>query len=266
MLSRLTFALSLLLLCGCQEPTGTVQPTLKAKSKPITPIEFRGPAEVLPIGQITVDVMELAFPARQVELTNRMLAAIRKDPKWFAEQVKINSPGQALPYDPRLEVTESEYAEFLSLATQTTTMKTGETQLSISKSSENVYSLDGGESLKDLTGIEFDLSKDQVVTPFGILAEKSDINATDSALGDWDGVQWKLEDVEDEGVGMVTRMSVGLLKPSGRGVIYYDVKIVNTDSKSRITHVLFYDLPEPSVRTLVPLPQSAGPDRGTDSK
>lgn len=106
--------------------------------------------------------------------------------------------------------------------------------------------MDGGTELSDFTGIVIDLKQDQVQSPFGTLTERSIINAPEStALGAWNGVQWKGNLTEADGVtGSVAKLAMGKIKKSGRCVIYYDVRKITPGEKTHISHILNYDAPQ----------------------
>lgn len=217
----------------------------KAPVAPAASFEFHGPREVILNGRIAVAVMEMMAPPRAAELFARLQEAVRQDPEWWFAHVKTAKPGESLPYDSRLGLSTAEYDEFLALSKHLTMQKKSDATLTITAQESDVFVLNGGDDLSDLTGITIDLNSDLVHTPFGIASERSEIDATDeSPLGAWSGVQWKLEEPDPNGItGTVVKLAVGRLKRSGRGVIYYDVKAIGPDAKTRISYVLEYDLP-----------------------
>jgi hypothetical protein len=247
-----------LMLCGCSDaphatsdevakPASTSEPDAvpKRPSTAITKLqEFDGPHDVIVEGRLTVDIMQIVGPPRLIEFGQRIQQAVRANPDWWLQQVENRTLGEPLPYDPRLGLSKAEYDEFLAM--KMATQKKAEATLVVTKKEDNVYVFDGGRALPDFTGIEIDLKNDVVRTPFGVLTERSEIDASkDSALGAWVGTQWKTEKLDVNGItGTVAKLAVGKLKPSDRGVIYYDVKNVSLDGKIRISHVLNYDLPE----------------------
>ena len=192
-----------------------------------------------------MDLMEIAAPPRANELGQRLQQAARANPDWWLEHVKKAKPGEPLPYDSRIGLTDSEYNEFLALSKKMTTQKKAESTLTVAAKDDDVYVFNGGHALPDFNGIEIDLTNDVVRTPFGVLTERSEINAPeDSALGAWIGTQWKLERPGSNGItGTIAKLAVGKLTQSGRCVIYYDVKHVSLDGRTRISHVLNYDVP-----------------------
>lgn len=200
--------------------------------------------KILVDGQLVVDEMELAAPARIVELSQRFAEAARKDPAWWLEHVKKAKPGAPPPYDARIGLSEKEYEEFLTAGQQVIARKRSQATLLIKKKGEGVYLFDGGQALSDLTGIEVDLVRDHVRTPFGILDKRSDVSAPDnSPLGKWTGVQWKLQERAADGVkGTTAELAIGTTE-NGRRIIYYDVKKYDANAKMRITRILNFDLP-----------------------
>lgn len=258
MLTRIVLIL-LVAVAGCAEsakpqsadaPNSTPtsdKPRAEAKEPAATSAshEFNGPHEVFFAGRLTVDVMEMMAPQRATELAQRLQQAARENPEWWPEHVKKAKRGEPLPYDSRLGLSKAEYDEFLTLSKQMVAQRKSETTLAITVTEDGVYVLDGGEALSDLTGIEIDLKMDVVRTPFGDAKKRSEINAKDgSPLGAWNGVQWKLEAPDANGMtGTVVKLAVGKLESSGRAVLYYDVRKIGRDGKTRISHVLNYDLP-----------------------
>ena len=85
--------------------------------------------EVIPKGSVQVDVMQLALPRRAVELGQKLQANVMQHPDWWSEQVQNVPEGEAVPYDPRMDITEAEYADFLELASAGTLVKVGEATL-----------------------------------------------------------------------------------------------------------------------------------------
>jgi hypothetical protein len=205
--------------------------------------------KVLPVGRVTVDAMEPDFSPRQVELSQRLAEAARKDPAWFREHLtKRAAPGEPLPYDPRLGLSKEEYDELNKLnARRPTLRKAGQATLAITRRGEDVYVLDGGRTLPELTGIEVDLKRDVVRTPRGVAAERFETKANPSQPsppGPWSGVGWKLAVKGDANfVGAkIVQLTVGKAEESNRGVLYF--KLLTPQERADI--FLLYDLPKES--------------------
>jgi hypothetical protein len=207
--------------------------------------------KILPVGRMTVDAMEPDFSPRQVELSQRLAEAARKDPAWFREHLtKRAAPGEPLPYDPRLGLSKEEYDELNKLnARRPSLRKMGQATLTVSRRGPDVYVFDGGRTLPELTGIEVDLKRDVVRTPRGVAAERFEIKANPSQPsppGPWSGVGWKLAVKGDANfVGAkIVQLTVGKAEQSNRGVLYY--KLLTPQERADI--FLLYDLGHAAAR------------------
>ena len=201
---------------------------------------------LIPIGKVQVEVMQIGSSPRMIELTEKLQAAISKDPSWWQEHVSKAEPGKELPYDSRMGLTQSEYAELKVLSKQMRLNKLADASLEISKNDQGIFLLNGGSSLPELTGIEIDLALNKVKTPFGILEDSKEIQPEkdQTVTGPWGGMQWKLEKQgSSPGSGTIVKLALGKRVDDGRGILYYDVKSV-TPGKTpvRISRILLYHL------------------------
>jgi hypothetical protein len=205
-------------------------------------------ARALPVGTLTVDIMELAASPRVDELTKKLQLAVAENQEWWQEYLQEHAEERPLPYHPNMGLSEAEYEEFLAQADELSVAKTGEATLQVRASVEGLLVLDGGEELPELTGLTFDLERNVLETPYGTTTDYETLHPRKSALGSWDGVQWSLEDAESTDIATMTatvaKLALGTLKESGRQVLYYDVKRVEDGAAvEQITIILYYDLP-----------------------
>jgi hypothetical protein len=201
-------------------------------------------ASLLPADGSTVDVMELRAPPRLMELTKKLQQAAAKDPQWWLTHTKTAMPGEPLPYDARSGFTKEEYREFLSLGSKLTLVKVNTINVKVKRDQHRI-TLTFGEDLPGLEEVVLDTKADTVTTPLGIAAARSLIKASEAqkATGPWNGIQWQLERAEKEPVcNTVVRLALGKLKDSGRGMIYYDVKEITEESRTRRFHILQYEI------------------------
>lgn len=201
--------------------------------------------KLLPVGKCQVDVMEVAYPKRFQELAEKLQIAIATNRDWWIDAVKKAKPGEPLPYDPRLGMTKEEYAEFSSLAEKRTMEKIGNGILQVqTNANANSYKFEGGSTLPDLTGMEIDLEKLTVFTPFATLANPSpETSSGGPALGAFSGYQWYFE-TGDVDKGNVTTVSflVGRLKQTGRKFIYYKGDVMKAyNPVSNVSLVIYYN-------------------------
>lgn len=231
---------------GCKPPPNSGA----ANSAPASAIAATGsavgPGNVIPVGRIAADVMEYGTPWRVTELVKRRGEAIRQNPQWWNEHMKNVKPGERVPYDARMGLTPEEYDELQTLSKKTSTRKKADATITITSKGNDVYLLDGGPSLPDLTGIEIDLKNDSVRTPFGVTGKQGAYKISESSpTGAHTGVRWKFAtpDAGDE-AGATVALSFGRLEPSSRGIlIYYVKKLTPPEEKKRLNIMLYYDLP-----------------------
>ena len=236
---------------GCSGKAEQSKPVARNEARPAPPIPAPAtpfgnsvePSAYIHAGRFTADVMEPTTPPRAAELIARLQQAARKNPEWFREQVKLVKPGEPLPYDPRLGMSQAEYEDFLAMSRQMKMQKRGEVEISITSKGDGVYALDGGQRLPDLTGVEIDAVRREARTPYGVARGQAAFNASDdSALGAWNGVEWKLTQFDPKtNTGASVKVAIGKLHPSGRAVIYYNVTKADSSGKARILLVLNYD-------------------------
>lgn len=201
---------------------------------------------LLPAGTLRMDAMDLAPSPRMAELAARLQAAIQRNPEWFQEQVRRARPGEPLPYDERLGLTRAEYDEYQRLAAGMGLRKVAEAPLTVRAEGSRLV-FDGGAGLADLTGVAIDLQADRLLTPLGDAGGSREVHndGEGAAMGAWDGRTWSLEEVSPDGRdGKVVSLSVGRLRESGRGVLYWQARQVRGGQPVlRIVRILFYDVP-----------------------
>ena len=201
---------------------------------------------LLPPGTLRVDAMDLVPPPRMTELSQKFQAAVRQDVEWFQQHVRSTPQGEPLPYDARLGLTREEYDEFLRLATNVGLRKVAEAPLVVRAEGSRLV-FDGGAGMPDLTGVAIDLAADRLVTPRDTVAGSDEVHndGARAAMGPWDGRTWDLEQLsEDARDGRLVSLSVGRLRESGRGVLYWQMREVwGGRQTARIVRILFYDVP-----------------------
>jgi hypothetical protein len=200
--------------------------------------------DVLPSDGKEVDVMELQFPARMQELTQKMQQAIAKDPDWLPEVLKKLKPGETLPYDERLGLSKEQYEEYLGLTKKMTLTKTKTVKARVKQEGDRIE-LSFGEDLPGINGVIIDLKSDAVSMPAGVATERSQIKASEGqkATGPWNGIQWKMQKIDAESMSMKSiKFALGKMQESPKGILYCDVKLVSGNSKTVYHYVLQYDL------------------------
>lgn len=200
---------------------------------------------LVPVGAITIDVMDLMAPARLLELTHQLQEAIERNPRWMAEHVANTLPGEPLPYHSNLGMSEAEYQEFLKLVDEVSFGPVAENEISIVEVETSIFEIDGGEMLSRLTGVRIDLNKNQVHTSFGTAATMKRIEPSSGQQpSPWSGISWGFESIDTSTlVGTSMQFSLGRLLKNGNGILYYDAKHVDaTGARDSVTYVLVYEV------------------------
>jgi hypothetical protein len=203
------------------------------------------PEQILQVGEHDVDILGPVTSPRHVELNDKFMRALERDPEW-REAVRSHPAGSPLPYDSRSGLTRSEYDEMLALSEKLTHGKVGEGKLRITTLAPDVYALEGDDRLPNLIGIEVDLASNVVRTPLGEATECTDVDmAADSLLGAWAGKKWTLSkprtaDQEE----LRVELMVGKLTQSGQGLLVYRVHRGGRGGKSVILETIRFDIPK----------------------
>ncbi len=189
--------------------------------------ELPDPASLFPSQEVTATIHAFESLPEVRELTARLQAAVQTDPEWWQEHVQKAEPGQPLPYDERMGMSEDEYELFLELAPQMTMIEIGTSQLQF-EAVEGGMRIVSASDAPDLVGIVIRWVDDYVETPFGTATERSEIHQTntDAPTGEWHGFQWRFEEGETLEEVTIASFAIGRLAESGRTLIYYEAKQV----------------------------------------
>lgn len=183
-------------------------------------------APLLPATTVQAEVLREWAPPRLQELAGRIQQAARADPEWFRQHVAASKPGQPLPYDARLGVTEEEYREFLALSTTLEYRPALTVPLAL-MSTPAGWRVPDDFALPSLRGLEIDTVGDVIRTGYGALATRDKVEASEQqhATGRWSGPEWMLETLDPATLtGVVARFAVGKLEASGLTLVYFNAK------------------------------------------
>ena len=182
--------------------------------------------QLLPVGDLQVDVLQPWSPPRLAVLTEKLQTAARADPAWFRAHAATAAPGTPLPYHPKLGLTESEYHEFLALA-DSVQMRSAATGSLHVESTPSGWRISERSTIAALRGLQIDTLANVVRSSFGILGAADPIVPSDAqrATGRWGGPRWALEAVDASTItGAVATFAIGRLAATGQRVVYFDAK------------------------------------------
>ncbi len=190
-------------------------------------------------GIITGHVMTFSVAPEDQAISRQFRHAVQDNMDWFKKAVTSNKPGQPLPYDRHMGVTEAEYQQLLHMKSEA---KTGETvKVEVRRAADGSVSLvpedDAAAALKD---VHFPPDEESAVTPVGTLSIFNAIHQTDAAapIGIWDGVEWA--EVADTDAKPSAKIAFGKRGADGSGVMYYQVSPYGEHKEQSL--VVFYAL------------------------
>jgi hypothetical protein len=227
----LVTTLLLFLLWGCnhQITTTTSQPTDIWKTA-------RGSEErfelLLPPGEYRAELMRFVAPARFIELSSRLVAALRANPELVMELEAQGEPGEPVPYDGRIGLTEEEHAEYLRLSDQLRLAKYDEATVTVERDQSGEFVL-GLPVDSEMNGIiTLDSKQLTVKTPYGDLASPSDVVADPRQLatGPFNGYSWRNEATPSSSEPRI-KLYIGQLAESKKGFIAYEVRDMSTGKR-----------------------------------
>jgi hypothetical protein len=211
------FALALTL--GCSAPM-----TLVAQAPGTSVGTFLRP--LMPAGIVQAEVLQMWAPPRLTMLSTKLQDAAKADPGWWRAHVASATPGQPLPYDTRMGLTEGEYREFLTMTDSVVMRPSGEASIQIEETSAG-WRVGAETTIPELRGIELDTIADLARTSFGTLNTRSSVSPSEAqrATGRWAGIQWRREEVSPDGrTGISARLAVGRLEASGQTLLFLEGK------------------------------------------
>jgi len=157
--------------------------------------------------------------------------AARKDPKWFREFSGSSKPGLPLPYDPRLGLTQAEYAEYLGLWNKRQFKAMEEVMLLLRQTSGDTWSITSTGEASLLSTLRYSAKPDTFRSPNGELKRIEDIKAdATSILGEWTGMEWRFE--EETGLGKTKEnFALGRFADKKHGLIVYRAQELSSEGK-----------------------------------
>jgi hypothetical protein len=201
------------------------------KARPPTDIEWIG--EILPVGEVKVDVMQFAAPQRAIELFEKSERARKEDPWGTIKSSATAKSGEKLKQLALFGLTEEEQNEFQKLMKHISVIKVDDAVLTVSLTGPMTFRLEAEAPLQELDGITIDLRRKVTTTQHGILKDARNVDTPGGAFGAWKGVEWTLTQLLRLSI---VSLEVGQLE-SGRMVIH----LRTTKDLKRQDFIVFFD-------------------------
>lgn len=190
-------------------------------------------------GVIEGHIMTFSIAPEDEAISRQFRHAVQDHMDWFKKAVTSNGPGQPLPYDRRMGITETQYKQLLRMKSAA---KAGEAvKVEVRRAADGSVSLvpGGGAAAAVLADISFPPGENSAKTPVGTLSIVNAIHQTDEAapIGVWNGVEWA--EVADTDAKPSAKIAFGK-QASGLGVLYY--RISSYDEHKEQSIVVFYKI------------------------
>ncbi len=194
--------------------------------------------------------MQAVPSPRLAELSRKMQQGIRKNAQWFMGEMRKIKPGQNIPYDPKLNLTQEEYNQLNHPIPLMQLRKRGSGSIFV-KAVGTKRLLTGEKTLRGLGTLEIDVLKRTVRTPYGVLNKMTPVTANAGQLAGepWNGAMWKLDTMNHKdqpglATGTEVEFAVGKLQKSGRIQLSYKAQQFSAGKlPASLEFLLQYDPP-----------------------
>ena len=194
----------------------------------------------LPKGDtISGHVVTFSIAPEDEAISRQFRHAVQDNMDWFKKAVISNKPGQPLPYDRRMGVTEVQYQQLLHMRSKAT--PGAAVKIEIKRAPDGSVSLvPEGDAVASLKDISFSPDEKSAKTPVGTLSILNEIHQKDAAapIGIWNGVEWAEVASTDEKPS--AKIAFGKREADGSGVMYYQVSPYKDHKEQSV--VVFYPL------------------------
>ena len=190
-------------------------------------------------GTISGHAMSFSVAPEDQAISRQYRHAVQDNMDWFKKAVTSNKPGQPLPYDRHMGVTEAQYEHLLHMKSDA--RAGAAVKVEVKRAADGGVSLvPDGEAAEVLKGISFPPDEKSAVTPVGTLSILNDIHQRDAAapIGVWNGVEWA--EVAATDAKPSAKIAFGKREADGSGVMYYQVSPYGEHKELSI--VVFYAL------------------------
>lgn len=190
-------------------------------------------------GVISGHVITFSVAPEDQAISRQYRHAVQDNMDWFKKAVTSSKPGQPLPYDRHMGVTQAQYEKLLHMKSDA---KAGEAvKIAVKRAADGTVSLvPEGEPAAVLKDISFPPDEKSAITPAGTLSIFNDIHQKDAAapIGVWNGVEWA--EVAATDAKPSAKIAFGKREEDGSGVMYYQVSPYGQHKEQSI--VVFYPL------------------------
>ena len=190
-------------------------------------------------GTLVGHVVTFAVAPGDAAISKQFRAAVQGNMDWFKKAVTSNKPGQPLPYDRHMGITEVQYERLLHMTPE---FKEGAAvTVGVEKRADGTIGFTprdaASQPLKDVT---FPPDEEVAVTPFGKLSVFNEMHQKNAApWGAWNGAEWA-QVMPDDAEQPSAKIAFGKREADGQGVMYYQIAPYKDHEEQSL--VVFYKL------------------------
>lgn len=199
--------------------------------------------DLLPIDKpVNARVMQLGTSPEVVRITERLGAAVARQPDWFVAYArKYQNAKGALPWHANMGISQDEYRKMVGSSKTLKLMQMSTVQLSAAREANGGIRLRTTPRMPGLDGIVIEPGGQAVVTRYARLAEMSEVDNRDAdgPTGRWTGTQWQHE-VRSATHVLGVKLALGKRPDHGDGILYLDVRDVGEGKKDIFYEILLF--------------------------
>ena len=206
----------------------------------IVPAQADGPLDAyLPkSGTISGHVVTFGIAPEDADISKKFRAAVQGHMDFFQKAVTSGKPGEPLPYNKRMDITEAQYDRLLHMKPE---IKEGAAvTVAVVKQADGTVSFKPQDAANQLKDVSFLPAEKEAVTPYGKLTVFNEIHQKGAGpWGGWNGAEWAQvmpSDAEQPSV----KIAFGKRDADGQGLMYYQVAPYKEHAEQSM--VVFYKL------------------------
>jgi hypothetical protein len=104
---------------------------------------------LVPGDQTVAAIMAPGTLPALAEIAEKLREAASKNPEWWREYAQQTPPGEPLPYHPKMEIDEEEYAEYVTLAGGPQVIQFGKLLLEVTSPQKGVFRISAGDTVPE---------------------------------------------------------------------------------------------------------------------
>ena len=191
-------------------------------------------------GTITGHVVTFDVAPEDQAISRQFRQAVQDNMDFFKRAVTSNKPGQPLPYNAHMGITQAQYERLLHL--KPALRQGAPVTVAVVKRAEGVIGFKPGDDAgQPLGAVTFAPDEAAALTPYGKFAIFNEVHQkdADNPLGVWDGAEWA-QVMPADADQPSAKIGFGKHEADGQGILYFQVAPYKDHKEQSL--VVFYKL------------------------